>query len=261
MRLALTRSPSPRLAECELTHLPRQPIDVDLAAAQHREYCTALERLGCVVRKLPPEPDLPDGVFVEDPAVVVDEVAIITRCAAVERRRETPSVEAELRRNRSIVRVTALATLDGGDVLVLGRTLVVGLSPRTDEAAVDQLRGHLGPHGYTVNAVPVTGCLHLKTACTAIGSDLLVVNGDWVDTDALLAALPGVRLLEVDPREPRGANHLLVDAAVLSPASCPRTVDRIRKSGIEAEVVDVSELEKAEAGITCSSLIFDVTAG
>ncbi len=261
MRLALTRPPSPRIAECELTHLPRQPIDVGLAAAQHREYCAALERLGCVVRELPAEPDLPDGVFVEDPAVVLDEVAIITRCAAVGRRRETPSVEGELRPYRPIVRVTAPATLDGGDVLVLGRTLVVGLSPRTDAAAVDQLHEHLGPHGYTVHAVPVTGCLHLKTACTMIAPDLLVVNPDWVHTAGLLAAAPQLRLMEVDPREPRGGNHLLVDAAVLSPASCPHTVARIRESGIEVEVVDVSELEKAEAGITCSSLIFDVTAG
>ena len=256
MLIALTRPPSPRLAECELTHLPRRPIDADLAADQHRGYCAGLARLGCEVRELPATPDLPDGVFVEDRAVVLDEVAIITRSASVRRREETPSVEAALRCHRPIEHITAPGTLDGGDVLRLDRTLLVGLSPRTDVHAVEQLRGHLAPHGYTIEAVSVTGSLHLKSGCSVIAGDLLVINQDWVDADAILAAAPAVRFVDVDPNEPRGANHLLVGDTVLSPTSCPRTVDRIRQCGIEVESVDVSELEKAEAGVTCSSLVF-----
>lgn len=255
-RIALVRPPSPRLAECELTHLPRRPIDVSRAARQHRAYCDGLARLGCIVQELPAEPGCPDGVFVEDAAIVLDEVAIIARSAAIRRRDETPGVEAALRSYRSIESITAPATLDGGDVCRLGRTLLVGLSSRTNEDAVTQLRGHLAPYGYTVEAVPVTGGLHLKSACSAVGPDLLVVNRDWIDADALLAATGGVGLLDVDPGEPRGANHLLIGDSVLSPASCPHTVERIRARGISVVVVDVSELEKAEAGVTCSSLIF-----
>ena len=256
MYIALTRPPSRRLGECELTHLPRTPIDTDLAAEQHRGYCVALGRLGCDVRALPATPDLPDGVFVEDRAVVLDEVAIITRSAAVSRRDETPSVETVLRAYRPLVHVTAPATLDGGDVLRLDRALFVGLSPRTNADAVSQLRGQLASHGYTVHAVPVSGSLHLKSGCSVLGPDLLVVNRDWVDTDAILATSPRVQFVDVDPAEPRGGNHLLVGDVLLSPDSCPRTVERIRTHGITVETVDVSELEKAEAGVTCSSLVF-----
>ena len=256
MPIALTRPVSPRLAECELTHLPRCTIDAELAASQHRAYCETLARLGCDVRELPAEPDLPDGVFVEDTAVVLDELAVIARPGAAARRAETASVEAALRAYRPLERIRAPATLDGGDVLRIGRTILVGLSPRTGEAAVDQLREHLAPHGYQVCGLPVTAALHLKSACTAIAPDTLVVNREWLDAGALVAAAPHLSLLDVAPNEPRGANHLLIDGTVLSPASCPRTTDRIRARGITVEVVDVSELEKAESGVTCSSLIF-----
>ena len=251
----MTRSVSPHLGRCQLTHLARQPIDVDLAVRQHDAYCAALSRLGCAVQTLPPDPDLPDGVFVEDPAVVLDEVAIIARSSANTRRDETPSVEAALRPYRDIEHIAAPATLDGGDVLRLDRRVFVGLSPRTNEVAMNQLREILGPHGYTVQGVKVTGCLHLKSACTAVTGDLLVANREWFDADAI----GDVQWLDVDPDEPRGANHLYIDGAVLSPMSCPRTVERIRAEGISVEVVDVSQLELAESGVTCSSLIFDIT--
>ena len=260
MRIALTRPPSRRLGECELTHLPRTPIDADLAREQHRGYCVALGRLGCDVRELPATSDLPDGVFVEDRAIVLDEVAVITRSAAISRRDETPSVEAALRAYRPIEHITAPATLDGGDVLRLGRALFVGLTPRTNTKAVTQLRERLAPHGYTVCAVPVHGSLHLKSGCSVLGPDLLVVNRDWVDVDAILATVASVRFVAVDPREPRGGNHLLLGDTVLAPTSCPRTVERIRELGVTVETVDVSELEKAEAGVTCSSLVFSATS-
>ncbi len=256
MHIALTRPPSPRLAECELTHLPRTPIDVDRASEQHRGYCDALGRLGCEVRELPATPELADGVFVEDRAVVLDEIAVITRSAAPSRRDETPSVEAALRPHRPLEHVTAPATLDGGDVLRLDRTLFVGLTPRSNAEAVSQLRERLAPHGYTVHAVPVRGSLHLKSGCSVLGPDLLVVNRDWVDAYAILATTTAVRFVDVDPREPRGGNHLLVGDTVLAPTSCPRTVERIRGLGVTVETVDVSELEKAESGVTCSSLVF-----
>jgi dimethylargininase len=258
MRIALTRAVSPRLAECELTHLQRCPIDVDRAVGQHHAYCAALTRLGCEVRRLPPTPDLPDGVFVEDTAVVFDEVAILARSAAESRREEVPTVAASLREYRPLVSITEPGTLDGGDVLCIDRTILVGLTPRTNEAAIEQMRDHLAPHGYVVKAIPVTGCLHLKSACTVVAPNLIVANPEWIDPALLLHDTRGVICIHVHPDEPRGANHLAVGNAVLSPASCPRTVESIRSCGLDGEVVDVSELELAESGITCSSLVFDI---
>jgi len=258
MRIALTRAVSPRLAECELTHLPRRPIDGVRAAAQHRAYEAALTQLGCTVRELPPLDDMPDGVFVEDAAIVLDEIAIVTRPGAVSRRAETASVAAALASWRPVATIEAPATLDGGDILRVGRTLIVGRSARTNEAAITQLRSLVAPHGCAVNAVEVTGSLHPKSAVTAVGGDALVVNRTWLDASALAAVVPGATLIDVDPDEPGGANHVLVGAQVLSPASCPRTVERLRAHGIDGTVVDVSELEKAEAAVTCCSLVFDI---
>src|SRR5689334_4280284 len=162
--IALTRDISPALAACELTHLPRQPIDIDLARAQHREYEAALAGAGCRVERLPADAALPDCVFIEDAAIAVDELAIITRPGAESRRPETAAVAEALARYRRVVHIEAPATIDGGDVLVIGRRVFVGTSSRTNDAAVSQLRIHLQPCGYSVCAVQVQGCLHLKSA-------------------------------------------------------------------------------------------------
>jgi dimethylargininase len=249
--VAITREVSPSLARCELTHLAREPIDVERARAQHAAYERSLARLGCEVVRLPAEPDLPDAVFVEDTAVVLDELAVVTRPGAESRRPETTSVVRALGTYRNLLRIEPPGTLDGGDVLVAGRNVFVGRSSRSDPAGVAQLRGHLEPRGYTVQAVELGGCLHLKSAATVVARGLLLVNRSWVDP----GVFRGLEILDVDPDEPFAANALRVDEAVVYPAAFPRTRRRLEARGLRVETVEVSELAKAEGAVTCCSLL------
>ena len=251
--IAITRKVSPALARCELTHLARAPIDPDLAAAQHEAYEDALTTLGCRVVSLPAEPGLPDSVFVEDTAVVVDEVAVITRPGAASRRAETASVAAVLERYRRVAAMEAPATLDGGDVLMLGRHVYVGLTGRTNREGIARLGSLLAPYGYAVEGVPVSGCLHLKSAVTRVAPDLLLANPAWVDP----AAFAGFTSVSVDPDEPFAGNALMVGGSVIYPAAFPRTAARLDRAGVRLAAVDVSELAKAEGAVTCCSLILD----
>jgi dimethylargininase len=253
MLTAVTREVSPRLAHCELSHVDRRRIDVDLAVRQHAAYCECLERLGCHVVRLPADPDLPDCVFVEDTSVVLDEAAIITRPGAPSRRDETASIRQLLARYRPLHAIEPPGTLDGGDVLCVGRMLYVGMTARTDADGIAQLQRHAGRYGYTVRPVPVSGCLHLKSACTAVGDDVLLINPDWVNA----AEFSGLQLLNVHPDEPGGANALLVGETVVCAAAYPRTRQLLEDRGFLVETVDSSELAKAEGGLTCCSLIFE----
>ena len=258
MRVAITREVGPAIARCELTHLARVAIDVDAARAQHEAYERCLSALGCSVERLPGDPELPDAVFVEDAAVVLDEVAVIARPGAPSRRPEVSAVAAALARYRALRRIEAPGTLDGGDVLRVGRCVFVGSSGRTNAAGIAQLRLILGDYGYSVEEVPIDGCLHLKTAVTAVSDDLLLVNPEWVAADGLgVRAQAGV--LEVDPAEPFGANALRVGDTIVYPAAFPRTRARLAARGLRVEPVEAGELAKAEGGVTCCSLIVDVS--
>ncbi|WHZ18310.1 MAG: N(omega),N(omega)-dimethylarginine dimethylaminohydrolase [Rhodanobacteraceae bacterium] len=252
-RIAITRAVSRALDRCELSHLPRRPIDIDLARTQHARYEQALRDAGCAVRQLPEQPDLPDSVFVEDTAIVLDEVAVVTRPSAASRRGEVGSVAAALSEWRPLVRIETPATLDGGDVLRLGRRLYVGASARSNADGIAQLAEKVAPFGYQVEAVPVQGCLHLKSAVTQVADDLLLVNPEWVDPACFL----GCRWIGVARGEPFAANVLRIDAAVICAASQPATADALRRAGLDVRVVDMSETEKAEGGLTCCSLVFN----
>lgn len=253
MLLALTRAVPPSIGRCELTHLARAPIDVERAAGQHREYEDALRALGCTVRRLPPEPELADSVFVEDTAVVLDEVAVLTRPGAVSRRAETASVAGALRPHRRLLSIEPPGTLEGGDVLRIGRDLYIGLSARSNPAGVRQLRDLLRPFGYTVHGVAVRGCLHLKTAVTRVAEGTVLVNPDWVD----VRELGRIERIEVHPVEPFAANALPLGETLLYPAAHPRTRERLEARGLTLQTVDADELAKAEAGLTCCSLVFE----
>ena len=248
MRVALTRPVSATIADCELTFLDRQPIDAARAAAQHQAYERCLAE-HCSVERLPAAPDLPDAVFVEDTAIVLDEIAIITRPGAQSRRAETQSVEAALQRYRPLSRVREPGTLDGGDVLLLDRTMYAGRSQRTNDIGIAQLRALA--QGCHVVPVSFSGCLHLKSAVTRIGESTLLINREWVDG----ALFRGFETISVDPSEPHAANALRLDDVILLSASHPRTRQALERRGYHVETVDVSELEKAEAGVTCCSII------
>jgi dimethylargininase len=254
MRIAITRAVSPSLANCELTFVPREPIDYGLAVAQHGVYARLLGELGLAVVELAADAALPDCCFVEDVAIVLDEVAVITRPGAASRRGETAAVAAALRPYRSIVRLEAPARIDGGDVLVLGRRLLVGVSNRTDAAGLRALGDAVRTFGYDVEPVRMHGCLHLKTAVTSAAPGLVLLNPEWVDPEPLR----GLDRVEVAPNEPGAANVLVVGSAVVAAAGFPRTEDRLRARGLDVRTVDVSEFQKAEAGVTCKSLVFDV---
>jgi dimethylargininase len=249
--VAITRSVSPALGACELTHLARVPVDVAVACAQHRAYEQTLADAGYRVEHLDSDASMPDAVFVEDLAIVIEELAVLTRPGAESRRGEMPAIAAALGAYRRLVSIRAPATIDGGDVLVAGRQVFVGRSSRTNDAAVEQLRAIVGPHGYTVTALEVRGCLHLKSAVTALADDLLLLNPEWVDAEALA----GYTLVNVAAGEPSAANMLRLTDRVVAANAFPATAERIAALGLRVELVDVSELAKAEGAVTCCSLV------
>ena len=205
MLIAITRKISPLMSECQLTHLGRAPIDVSRAAEQHLAYEQRLEALGCRVTSLPAEPELPDSVFVEDAAVVFDELAILARPGAESRRAEVVSVAKALELHRKLERIEAPGTLDGGDVLTVDKQVFVGLSRRTNQAGIEQMRALLPVYGYSVESVPVECCLHLKSAVTQVAEGTLLVNPAWLER----RAFGDFEWIEVDPEEPFAANALL----------------------------------------------------
>ena len=253
MRTAITRAVPASLAHCELTHLARRPIDAARAADEHHEYEDALRALGCTIRQAPAAHELPDSVFVEDVAVVLPELAIVTRPGAESRRAECASIAAILSEYRALQAIAAPGTLDGGDVLRLGRTLYVGLSSRTNEDGVRQLARLVAPFGYTVEVVQTKACLHLKSAATELEPGRVLCNPDWIDT----RVLRGVEAVTVHADEPHAANVLRVGGTIIAAAAHERTVEALRARGFDVCAIEVSELAKAEAGVTCCSLILE----
>ena len=253
MLTAITRAISPAFNACELEFLERQKIDLARAAAEHDEYERFLAEMGASLISLLAEADLPDSVFVEDPAVVVDEVAVMTRMGAVSRRREGESLAAALARFRPLLWIQEPATLEGGDVLRVGRKLFAGHSARTNAEGIEQFRRELQPFGYQVERVEVWRCLHLKSAVTYLGDQTVVINRSLIDP----APLAGFRMIDVAEEEPWAANTLALGGVVLIPTAYPRTAEKIESAGFRTRAIDISELMKAESGLTCSSLIFE----
>lgn len=253
MVIAITREVSPRFAECEITHIERRPIDLDVARAQHRAYVEALRELGCKLIELPAEADLPDSVFVEDTAFILPELAVITRPGADSRKPETESTLRALIPFTTLVRVREPATVDGGDVLVLGKKIYTGLSTRSNSEAIHQLNELLGEYGYSVTGVALHDCLHLKSAVTRVDDRTLLINKNWVDS----SCFGDFDRIEVDPSEPHAANCLPIGGSIIFPAAFPKTRAKLEGRGYHVITVDVSELAKAEGAVTCCSLVIE----
>ena len=253
MLTAITRGVSPALAECELSFIPRQPINLAIAQQQHRGYETILEQLGARVISLPAEPTLPDSMFVEDPALVLDELAVIFPLGTETRRREAAAIAAALASFRKLARVELPGTIEGGDILRLDHKLYVGLTARSNSEGISQLASIVSPYDYEVISVPVTGCLHLKSAVTLLGENKLLANRAWFES----SLINDHEWVDVDPAEPHAGNALTIVRTVVFPASFPRTRARIEARGFQVAPLDISELQKAESGLTCSSLLFD----
>ncbi len=252
VQYALTRPTGPELAQCELTHLEREPIDIDAAMQQHEVYLQILRDLSVNVIELPRLPEHPDAVFVEDTVLALDEVAVLLRPGAVSRLGEVASVAAALRPHRELVEIAAPATIDGGDLIVLDRTILVGATSRTDPLGAQALDAAVGPFGYRVQTVPVTGCLHLKTAATAVDSETLVAFSPWVDLSAVDA-----KIIEVDPSEPEGANVVEIDGTLITDVRATATADLLSDHGYPIIATEVSEFAKAEGALTCKSVLFN----
>ena len=250
--IAITRKVSPSINQCELTYLERDPINLEIANDQHENYEKALRSLGLKVISLPPAPDLPDSVFVEDIALVLDEIAIITRPGAVSRRKEVADIKNALKPYRELVSIQAPGTLDGGDILAAGDTIYVGVSSRSNQEGIQQLQEFVNPFGYHVEAISVNGCLHLKSAVTLVGENIFLINPEWIDKEIF----KGYRIIEIDEKEKNAANALLIDQTVIYQPSFPETAEKLADAGLNLKMVDSSELGKAEGALTCCSLIF-----
>jgi dimethylargininase len=251
MFLAFTRSVPPSIDRCELTHLAREPIDYARAVEQHDAYELCLRRVGCRVERLPDAPDLPDSVFVEDTAVVFDNVAVMARPGAASRRKEVDVMAAALKPYRRLAFIEPPATLDGGDVLVTPGLIFAGITPRTTAGGARQLAAHVAPLGFDVVTVPVNACLHLKSAVTSAGRRALLINPHWVDP----GYFEGFDLIDVDPSEPAAANVLLVNDRVICAEEYPLTRQRLEAHGFVTLSVPAGELAKAEGGVTCCSVL------
>lgn len=250
MNAVITHAVSPSIQDCALTFMNRAAIDYHKACEQHEAYCTMLERLGCAVIHLSDNLSYPDSVFIEDPAIVLDELAILTNMGSGSRRHEPRAIAEQLMKYRTLARIETPGTLEGGDVARLGRTLVVGRSNRTNDEGIDQLQSIVAPFGYRVLRVNVDKCLHLKTGCTPLTTDTFLYNPAWIDR----TELSEFDVIEVDPAEPWAANIIAVNGSVCMHSGFEKTAVTLEKAGFELAFTDISEFQKAEGGLSCLSI-------
>lgn len=253
MLTAITRALSSQINECELTFIERQPINFERTVRQHRNYQQLLQSLGVTLTEIPADGTCPDCCFLEDTALVLDELAITTRPGSDTRRREVSGVVPALQKHRKIIeQIEAPATLEGGDVLRVGRRLFVGLTQRTNQQGIEALRRLVAPHGYSVLAVDVPGALHLKSVCTAVDDHTILADGSRLD----LRPFADFEIINVPQGEWMAANVLLVNQTLCMHSGFVETQRLLQQRGYQVRTVDISEFLKAEAGLTCLSLIF-----
>jgi dimethylargininase len=251
VRTALIR-PVPDSFPKALVRDGQPEIDLERARAQHQEYRHLLEESGHAIHVVPPDETHPDCVFIEDTAVVLGEVAVITRPGAESRRGETAPVEDVLVNRFDIARIRAPGTLDGGDVLLLDNVVYVGRSARTNDDGIDQLRAVAHHRGLEVVTVDVEDVLHLKSAVLAIDEETVVVTPGTVDE----AKLHGLQILYEHEEERHRFSALpLLDGTVMVTASAPQTSDMVASEGVEVIPIDVSQIQLADGGLTCMSII------
>ena len=252
MQIALTHVISPNINDCMLSFRDREPIDYRLAVKQHDNYCSALRELGLEVIELSVNSSFPDCTFIEDTAVVVDEIAIMCRIGTKSREAESIGIEPELAKYRNIMKIQAPATLDGGDVLKIGKKIFVGNSFRTNTEGIESFKNILTPFGYHIIPVPMKDCLHLKSAVTALDDTTILACTKWLDT----SLFSDYKIIDVPDSEAHAANSLYINGTVIVHEGYPETINILKNNGLAVKTVDISELLKAESGLTCSSIIF-----
>jgi dimethylargininase len=250
--VAVTRELTAAIGNCELTFLHRSAIDFGLAQQQHRDYQSALSSLGCEVVVVPAPPGLADSVFIEDTALVLDDIAVMLRPGVASRQPEVAGVAEVLQQYKPLKAIEPPGTIDGGDLLRVGNRIFAGLSTRSNQSGIQQLRDIVSDFGMTVETVETTKCLHLKSAVSEVAPGTLLINTDWISS----SAFKDFELIPVDKEETHAANALRIGKNLIYPSSFPRTMDALVNRGIDVIPVDLTELQKAEGAVTCCSLIF-----
>ncbi len=250
-RYALTRQPGPDFAKGITTSQLGLP-DYAKILAQHNAYEKTLRSLGLEIIHLDALVGYPDAYFVEDTAVVLPELAVITRPGASARQGEEKSIAAALAAYRPLAQIQSPATLEGGDIFVVGQHLYIGISERTNLAGAQQLADLAAPHGYQATFIPVGAGLHLKSSVNPISKDLLLVTQDFAEREEIAS----FRKIILDPEEEYAANTLRINDYLLTPAGFPRTREKLEQLGIPILELDVSEVQKMDGGLTCMSLRF-----
>lgn len=249
---AITRGVSSKMESCELTYRSRENIDLNKAVVQLEEYGELLRSWDVDLVMMPASNSYPDCCFVQDTAVVLDEICVIASMGALSRQGEVSEIERLVSPWRRIRRIIPPATLDGGDVVQIGRLLFVGLSTRTNARGIAALDRLVEPFGYTVVPVRVHGGLHLTTGCGVINDETVLLNPHWLDAHAFR----GLRQLHVPESEPWAANTIRVDNAVCLEDGAPRTLELVQPFAKRIATLDISEFRKAEGSLSCLSLIF-----
>lgn len=250
--VAVTRELTAAIGNCELTFLHRSAIDFGLAQQQHRDYQSALSSLGCEVVVVPAPPGLADSVFIEDTALVLDDIAVMLRPGVASRQPEVAGVAEVLQQYKPLKAIEPPGTIDGGDLLRVGNRIFAGLSTRSNQSGIQQLRDIVSDFGMTVETVETTKCLHLKSAVSEVAPGTLLINTDWISS----LAFKDFEMIPVDKEETHAANALRIGKNLIYPSSFPRTMDALVNRGIDVIPVDLTELQKAEGAVTCCSLIF-----
>jgi len=251
-RIAVTRELNTAIGSCELTFLPRAEIDFATALQQHEDYQATLSSLGCEIVVVPAPSGLADSVFIEDTALVLDEIAVMLRPGVASRQPEVAGVGDVLRQYKPLKTIESPGTVDGGDLLRVGNIIFAGLSTRTNQDGIRQLRDIVSEYGLTVETVETAKCLHLKSAVSEVAPGTLLINPDWISA----SAFSDFELIDVDKDEGHAANALRIGGDVVYPSSFPRTLDLLVSRGINVVPVDLAELQKAEGAVTCCSLVF-----
>jgi len=252
MLSVITHLPSPSLQQCELTFLNSEPIDIKKAQKEHKAYEDMIRSCGATIITIDENIDLPDSVFVEDPIIVFDEVAVLTSMGVASRRKESATMEKTFKKYREIKHIELPAKIEGGDVLKIGKRIFVGKSARTNGKGIRALRDIITPYGYEVISARVGGCLHLKTGCTALDEKTLLINPRWVDSKSFT----GFRQIVVPKEEPFGANILKINETICMNEAFPKTIELVKSLGYNVKSTDITEFVKAEAGLTCMSVPF-----
>ena len=250
--VAVTRELTAAIGNCELTFLHRSAIDFAHAQQQHRDYQSALSSLGCEVVVVPAPPGLADSVFIEDTALVLDDIAVMLRPGVASRQPEVAGVAEVLQQYKPLKAIEPPGTIDGGDLLRVGNRIFAGLSTRSNQSGIQQLRDIVSDFGMTVETVETTKCLHLKSAVSEVAPGTLLINTDWISS----SAFKDFEMIPVDKEETHAANALRIGKNLIYPSSFPRTMDALVNRGIDVLPVDLTELQKAEGAVTCCSLIF-----